>query len=217
MDTKEEKKEPEKMDRGVSAILQLIGFTHAEDPTNIKEDLMKQAGERADVTAVALVKKLDVSSLNASIIDVIKTLFTEAELAEAVKIAESPVVKKARIATASINKTVSDVIGAEATRLMSERGDGWSPSREQITKEKPSGLKEGDKVIVGRHSSEGDGEDDNWSPRMDKYVDKVATIKKILGFDPEGYEVARIDLDEQEYSWRTRNMKRAPQGGSSLN
>lgn len=203
-------KEKKEMDKRTTAILNLIGFSHAEDPTRIKEDLLRQAGERADSTAVALVRKLDVSKLNESIMDAVKTLFTEAELDEAIKLADNPVVKKARIATASINKAVSDIIGSEASRLMSETSSGFSSSHAAGPKEgeKPSGLVAGDKVRIGKHDAVND-EDDNWCPRMDKYIGKIATIKKVLGFDPEGYEVARIDLDEGEYSWRTRNMTRA--------
>lgn len=212
------------MDEKISAILKLIGFQHAEDPSRIKEDLIKHAGESKESVAIALVAKLDITKVNDAIKSVVETLFTPAELDEAYKIANTSVVKKARIAAASIHKAVQDAIAKEATKLMSTMPSSLSSSSEPwkeifskssgeiagkiggTKREPPSGLKPNDDVTLGRHRIDHEGDEPNWRPSMDKFVGRDTTIQRIVGFDPQGFEVATVAADDGRHMWRTRDM-----------
>jgi hypothetical protein len=65
-------------------------------------------------------------------------------------------------------------------------------------------LEEGSTVILGRHR-EVDGSD-NWAPDMDAYVGEEATITRLSGVDPEGCPGVRVDLDDEGFFWRVRDL-----------
>ena len=62
----------------------------------------------------------------------------------------------------------------------------------------------GTKVILGKHKMIHGN--DYWSPKMDQYVGKVATIKE-PATDPTGAVVARVDGPGSGHAWRLCNMK----------
>ncbi len=84
----------------------------------------------------------------------------------------------------------------------------------EVEVEKPySGFKVGDRVILGRHRPvQGDS---NWAPDMGSYVGKVATINRLVDGTEEfngveGVYLVRVDEDEEQYVWRTRDLRPAP-------
>ncbi|MCC7542783.1 MAG: hypothetical protein IT379_41590 [Deltaproteobacteria bacterium] len=64
----------------------------------------------------------------------------------------------------------------------------------------------GDNVILTRHDQMGGG--DNWTPEMDPFVGMVARVQAIVGPDPNGQPVVRVDVDGGQYAWRVRNVVR---------
>ncbi len=68
-----------------------------------------------------------------------------------------------------------------------------------------SGFEVGDRVELGRHRLYG-GEE-NWAKPMERYVGRNAIITEHLGLDASGGWIVRIDIDEGEWVWRTRDMQ----------
>lgn len=66
-------------------------------------------------------------------------------------------------------------------------------------------LEEGSTVILGRHR-EVDGED-NWADSMDQYVGREATVTRLSGVDPQGCPGIRVNIDDEAYFWRVRDLR----------
>ncbi len=71
------------------------------------------------------------------------------------------------------------------------------------SQERPfDGRKVGDIVYLHRHEAVKGHR--NWSPKMDEYVGKRATITRLLRKDSSGSYVVRVDVDGGQFAWRTR-------------
>ena len=74
-----------------------------------------------------------------------------------------------------------------------------------------NGLKEGDFVVLGRHTEWAGSS--NWSDSMEKYVGCKAEVTELVGTDPSESYIVRVDLiypeEENDWVWRTRNMVKA--------
>lgn len=68
-----------------------------------------------------------------------------------------------------------------------------------------NGLDVGDKVLVNQHR-EFQGER-NWAEEMERYVGRRATVVEKVGRDTNGAWVVRLDIDNEEYLWRTRDLE----------
>jgi hypothetical protein len=66
------------------------------------------------------------------------------------------------------------------------------------------GLKLGDMVRVGRHTPV-DGMT-NWLEDMDVFVGRNATITDFVGQDDTGSWLVKLDIDQGDWVWRTRNL-----------
>ena len=69
----------------------------------------------------------------------------------------------------------------------------------------------GDQVILGRHDAVAPSIQHphgpiNWDPRMDQYVGKVATLKRLFTLDPIWGYCWEIDLDGGVFAWHEKNM-----------
>ena len=62
----------------------------------------------------------------------------------------------------------------------------------------------GSMVVLGRHR-EVDGVD-NWADGMNAYVGKVASVTRFSGVDSRGCPGIRVDIDEEEWFWRVRDL-----------
>ena len=62
----------------------------------------------------------------------------------------------------------------------------------------------GDIVILGRHGVVNGYT--SWITAMDAYVGKTARIMSLPGRDRAGCEIARVDIDQGQQTWRTRNL-----------
>jgi hypothetical protein len=63
----------------------------------------------------------------------------------------------------------------------------------------------GSVLVLGRHRLV-DG-DDNWSPEMDAYVGRAATVTGFAGTDPQGCPGVRVDIDGGQWFWRVRDAR----------
>lgn len=86
------------------------------------------------------------------------------------------------------------------------RGDHENRVRVAVVAEKAySGLRPGDRVRVGSHTVvNGDA---NWVEPMARYVGRQATIMELAGSDGAGQWVVRVDVDDGEFAWRTRDLE----------
>ncbi len=90
-------------------------------------------------------------------------------------------------------------------------------SRIGVSRDDGGGFQAGDQVILGRHQPVCGS--DNWSPEMEPYVGRTATIVDICGHDSSGCMTVHVDIDHGQWVWRTRNLTRpaphqAPGGAS---
>jgi hypothetical protein len=67
-----------------------------------------------------------------------------------------------------------------------------------------AGIRVGSTVTLGRHR-EVDGVD-NWDAAMDAYVGRTATVRTLIGVDPQGCPIIYVDIDSGYYFWRVRDL-----------
>jgi hypothetical protein len=73
-----------------------------------------------------------------------------------------------------------------------------------IAEQAYGGFRIGDRVKVGRHRPfEGFA---NWVEPMERYVGRSGTIMDFAGRDASGAWVVRLDIDDSEFAWRTRDL-----------
>lgn len=73
------------------------------------------------------------------------------------------------------------------------------------------GLAEGSVVVLGRHRPVAG--DPNWAPGMDELAGHTARVVRLSGTDERGCPGVRVDVDEGEFFWRVRDLRRADDGG----
>jgi len=76
----------------------------------------------------------------------------------------------------------------------------WSMA---VGADRPS-VRVGDVVKLGVHRPFGGSA--NWSEAMQVFVGRNAVIRELMGVDPWGAWVVRVDLDEGRFLWRTRDV-----------
>lgn len=86
--------------------------------------------------------------------------------------------------------------GPQACGLTDETVD-WGP------------IRLGARVTLGRHR-EVDGAD-NWDPGMDAYIGLSASVRTLIGVDPQGCPIVYVDVDGGAYFWRVRDLTVAPE------
>jgi hypothetical protein len=59
-------------------------------------------------------------------------------------------------------------------------------------------------VILGRHRPVNG--DEGWDAQMDAYVGKQATVTELVGVDPAGCPVVKVDVDGGAWYWRVRDL-----------
>jgi len=64
----------------------------------------------------------------------------------------------------------------------------------------------GSRVILGKHRPVNGNL--NWSEgNMDRYVGQEATVTRLSGADSQGCPIAQVDIDDEEWKWRIRDMQ----------
>lgn len=69
-------------------------------------------------------------------------------------------------------------------------------------------IRVGTTVTLGRHRAV-DGID-NWDSGMDAYLGVSATVRTLIGVDPQGCPIVYVDADGGTYFWRVRDLTIAP-------
>lgn len=77
-----------------------------------------------------------------------------------------------------------------------------------------AGIRTGTRVTLGRHR-EVDGVD-NWDPAMDSYVGLTATVRTLIGVDPQGCPIIYVDVDGGAYFWRVRDVTVSPDAAAPV-
>lgn len=193
------------------AILKLSGMTRLTETEMLRSDMLETA-KSCNAAAETVVKKMDIGSIQAKIEQAVADIFEEDELKAAIEFCDSEAYQHITAAKELLENVANEGLKSELMRVVESLGDKGlleqtSAACRSLPKEKASGLTPGSRVLLGRHDTDADGED-NWASTMDPFVGKEAKIVKIIGFDENGYEVAKVDIDEKRHAWRTRNMRR---------
>lgn len=75
-------------------------------------------------------------------------------------------------------------------------------------------IRVGSRITLGRHRPV-DGAD-NWDPSMDAYIGLSATVRTLIGVDPQGCPIVYVDVDGGYYFWRIRDVTIAPESLASV-
>ena len=124
-----------------------------------------------------------------------------------------------RASTDSVNASADTVLTwhckSNGEYLLLFRNDAGKAGRSFLTIKQTivyDGFVVGNRVILGRHRPINGS--DNWTGEMEKYVGKVAKIVKLEEQESEtDAYIVRVDIDNQRWVWRTRDMKLAPDAG----
>jgi hypothetical protein len=194
-------------------------FEMLNAPEVARKTLIEKLLSEGNPILASMLLKIDFAALFSKVIrragEVVSDVFDEAELEKLAEIAAGEEFKNARAAEKIISAAVSESIKNELesskssiclfpTQVDLEALKSYMIKSNNISL---SGLKVGDKVVLGKHKEVRGNS--NWSSAMGSHVGKTAKIIKMPGFDTQGCEVAKVDVDGGDNHWRTEDMTRA--------